>query len=76
MTAAGDQYRRQADSFERLVAGTAPALWDARSPCEGWTARDVVAHVTGFTAKVLVEDAGIDDRVLGFLGRDPNWKRP
>ena len=40
-----DRYRRRADRFERLVAGTSPDRWEAPSPCAGWTARDVVGHI-------------------------------
>jgi uncharacterized protein (TIGR03086 family) len=40
-------YHRALDLFEGLVAGVSPDGWDAPSPCEGWTARDVAGHVTG-----------------------------
>ncbi len=54
-------YRRRADAFEALVEGTPPALWSNPSPCDGWSARDIVAHVVDFTAKVLRENAGVSD---------------
>ncbi|MCW2526617.1 MAG: hypothetical protein JWM76_1477 [Pseudonocardiales bacterium] len=31
--------------FDSRVAVTSEASWSAPSPCDGWTARDVVAHV-------------------------------
>ncbi|GAA0590080.1 TIGR03086 family metal-binding protein [Actinomadura livida] len=40
-------YHRALDLFEGLVAGTPRDGWDAPSPCEDWTARDVAGHVTG-----------------------------
>ncbi len=40
-------YHRALDLFEGLVAGVPGDGWDAPSPCEGWTARDVAGHVTG-----------------------------
>jgi hypothetical protein len=40
-----DRYSRLADGFLARVRATPDALWDAPSPCRGWTARDVVAHV-------------------------------
>lgn len=55
------EYRRRADGFERLVAGTPPDRWSAPSPCAGWTARDVVAHVIDWGADVLSEQAAIAD---------------
>lgn len=61
MTEAAAQYRRRADAFERLVTGTPPDRWTAPSPCDGWTASDVVAHVVDFSAQVLRERAGVDD---------------
>lgn len=41
----GAAYRRRADRFESLVTAVDPARWDDPSPCEGWRARDVVAHI-------------------------------
>ena len=32
--------------FTDRVRGVAPGGWDSPSPCEGWTARDVVGHLT------------------------------
>lgn len=61
MTEAATQYRRRADAFERLIAGTSPDRWTAPSPCNGWTASDVVAHVIDFSAHVLDERAGVHD---------------
>jgi uncharacterized protein (TIGR03086 family) len=61
MTEVAAEYRRRADSFERLIAGTPPERWTSPSPCAGWTASDVVAHVVDFSAYVLRERAGIDD---------------
>jgi uncharacterized protein (TIGR03086 family) len=40
-------FHRALDLFEGLVAGVPRDGWDAPSPCEGWTARDVAGHVAG-----------------------------
>jgi len=61
MTDAAAEYRRRADAFERLVAATPPDRWDSPSPCAGWTAADVVAHVVDYSAQVLDERAGVGD---------------
>lgn len=55
-----DAYRRRATAFAALIEGTAPDRWSSPSPCEGWLARDVVAHVVDFSAHVLGEQ-GLSD---------------
>lgn len=51
-------YHRALDLFEGLVAGVPRNGWDARSPCEGWTARDVAGHVTGGQHLIMALAAG------------------
>ena len=55
----GDRYRRRADAFAALIDGTAAERWSSPSPCEGWSARDVVAHVVSYSAHVLREKLGV-----------------
>lgn len=43
--AVAQQYRRLAQRFAERVEAAPADRWDASSPCEGWTARDVVRHV-------------------------------
>ncbi|MDG6106440.1 TIGR03086 family protein [Dactylosporangium aurantiacum] len=38
-------YRVLADGLLARIEATPPARWDAPSPCDGWTARQVVGHV-------------------------------
>lgn len=46
MSDATEFHRRAIDGFDaRVSAVDDPAAWDAPSPCEGWTAREVLAHV-------------------------------
>ncbi|CBH46481.1 TIGR03086 family protein [Rhodococcus hoagii] len=40
-----DLYRRLAAAFTDRVDAVPADRWDAASPCEGWTARDVLTHV-------------------------------
>ena len=42
-----DRYTKLADQFGARVEATPDDAWDKPAPCEGWTARDVVEHVTG-----------------------------
>lgn len=58
-----DRYRRLSAMFDSTV--TAVESWDAQSPCEEWTARDVLAHVltteADFPSKVgLTLDRSVD----------------
>jgi len=45
MSEIADRYRRLSGQFTDTVAGVAPDRWDAPTPCEDWTARDLVRHV-------------------------------
>jgi uncharacterized protein (TIGR03086 family) len=40
-----DRYRRLAATLQRRVSAVPPDRWDNPSPCEGWTAREVLAHI-------------------------------
>jgi uncharacterized protein (TIGR03086 family) len=59
MSDIAERYARITDQFTDRVRGVAPEDWDNPSPCEGWTARDVVGHLTewipGFFAGQGVE---------------------
>ena len=46
MSEIAERYARITDQFTERVRGVAPGAWDNPSPCEGWTARDVVGHLT------------------------------
>jgi uncharacterized protein (TIGR03086 family) len=43
----GEPHRRACAGFSVVVAAAA-GQWEAPSPCEGWSARDLVEHVIGF----------------------------
>ncbi|MFP8964481.1 TIGR03086 family metal-binding protein [Streptomyces nanhaiensis] len=53
MNTIADRYRRRADAFASTVSGVAADRWGDPSPCEGWTARDVVRHVIDMHAAML-----------------------
>lgn len=44
MTETAQHFTERADTFATIVDRARPA-WDAPTPCEGWTVRDVVDHV-------------------------------
>ena len=68
MTEIADRYRRLSDAFAATIAAVPDDRWSSPSPCEDWTARDVVGHV--------VASQGM---FLGFVGeevgRDPVGRR-
>ncbi len=45
MSAIADHYRRLAGNFSDTVDAVPDGRWDDPSPCDGWSARDVVQHV-------------------------------
>jgi len=45
MTDLADRYRRHATRFAEKVAAVPADRWEAPTPCEDWTARDLVEHV-------------------------------
>ena len=45
MTEISQRYARLADAFAAKIAAVPDDRWACPSPCEGWTARDVVRHV-------------------------------
>jgi uncharacterized protein (TIGR03086 family) len=59
MTDISDRYARLADAFVAKVGAVPDDAWANPSPCDEWTARDIVGHV--------VDTQGM---FLGFVGRE------
>ena len=59
MSNESDRYRTLAASMEDTIAAVPPDRWSAQTPCDDWTARDLVDH--------LVTTSGM---FLGFIGQD------
>jgi uncharacterized protein (TIGR03086 family) len=53
MSEIADRYARLADAFATTIAAVPEERWSATSPCDGWTARDVVQHVCDTQALFL-----------------------
>lgn len=60
-------YDRIADRFGALLEDCPPDRWAAPSPCPGWTARDVAAHVVRNHRRAL---AGLDGSAFTAPGPD------
>ena len=54
-----DRYRRLAERFTTTVEAVPAGAWNNASPCEGWTAADVLEHVMESEAGLL-KKAGRD----------------
>jgi hypothetical protein len=51
-----DRYRLVSSGFDATVRAVSPDQWEAQSPCEEWTARDLVAHVVENHRGVITAD--------------------
>jgi uncharacterized protein (TIGR03086 family) len=72
MTEVSERYARLADAFAAKIAAVPQDRWASVSPCEEWTARDVVRHVVatqgmflGFVGRDLGEIPSVDDDPRG-----------
>ena len=60
-----DRYRLVSRGFSAAVGAVAPDEWGTQSPCEQWTARDVVAHVVQGHRGVVAGVRGGESKPLG-----------
>jgi uncharacterized protein (TIGR03086 family) len=65
-----DRYRRRADAFEQKIAAVQPEQWGNQSPCELWTALDVVDHIVSMHGYMLTPvGRGLDQELS--VRKDP-----
>jgi uncharacterized protein (TIGR03086 family) len=64
MTDVQDKYRRVSQGFDAAVKVVSPDQWQAQTPCEQWTARDVVAHVVEGHRGVIAAVRGGESKPL------------
>ena len=76
MTTILDDWRRVAADFTARVEGVAGDRWSAPSPCEGWVARDIVAHLVEWVPPFLEAGAGVQVGAGPAVVDDPvgAWK--
>ena len=65
MTDVQDSYRVVSSGFGAAVKAVAPDQWGAQSPCEQWTARDLLAHVVENHRGVIASVRGGESEPLG-----------
>ena len=63
MSEISERYRRLSDQFAARIAAVPDDRWSSPSPCEEWTARDVVRHVVDTQGMFL----GLVNREIGPL---------
>jgi uncharacterized protein (TIGR03086 family) len=66
-----DSLRRAADGFRRVVGEVGDDQWDATTPCDGWTVRQLVGHVAaGCQMAAALADGGTRQDAIAVLGID------
>jgi uncharacterized protein (TIGR03086 family) len=60
MSTTAESWRRVADGFTVRAEAVPPDGWSRPSPCAGWVARDVVAHLVGWVPGFLHAGAGVE----------------
>jgi uncharacterized protein (TIGR03086 family) len=76
MTDIADRYLVLSDGFLARIRATPADRWDAASPCEGWTARDVVAHVINGHRGILAMVDGMPPIPADGVGISPMADAP
>ncbi|MEA3216521.1 MAG: hypothetical protein QOJ19_2677 [Acidimicrobiia bacterium] len=68
MTETSERYARLSGDFAAKIRDVPPSRWSNPSPCEDWTARDVVRHAVdahgmflGFVGRQLGDIPSVDD---------------
>ena len=71
-----EAHRRVAGEFTATVDAVDPAAWEQPAPPDGWTARDVVRHLTDWFPAFLAGAAGIELTPGPSVDDDPSgaWR--
>jgi uncharacterized protein (TIGR03086 family) len=70
MTEIADRYRRLSDRFAATIAAVPDDAWSNPSPCDEWTARELVGHVVS-TQRLFLGFVGEDMGELQSVDDDP-----
>ncbi len=65
------RYQKVAGTFTLRVEGAPPEAWDNQSPCEEWTARDIIGHLKQWMRPVILEPARVECPAFPSLKSDP-----
>ncbi len=64
MTEVQAKYKIAASAFDVAVGAVAPQQWGLQSPCEAWTALDIVSHVVSGHQDVIANVTGGESKPL------------
>jgi len=70
MNRTAQHYDAAARPLSAVLDAVPTAAWDRPSPCEGWTAADVVAHLVS-TQREFLAQHGLAPEVVGLPAGDP-----
>ena len=70
MTTTADHYETTGRALQAVLDAVPDAGWADASPCEGWTARDVLQHMLE-TQRDFLQPHGVDLGPAPDLGTDP-----
>ncbi|MEV4166306.1 maleylpyruvate isomerase family mycothiol-dependent enzyme [Nonomuraea dietziae] len=76
MSDIANRYAHLAEGFLARIRATPDHLWDAKSPCQYWTARDVVAHVINGHRGILAVVHGTPPTAAHGVGVSPMADAP
>ena len=71
MSDVADRYDRIARAFTQRVEAVPVGGWERPAPCEGWVARDVVRHLTGWLPSFFFGTWGTDAPAIPSVDDDP-----
>ena len=76
MTEVATHWRRIAATFTDRTRGVPPGSWANPSPCDGWTASDIITHLVEWVPPFLESGTGITITGIPPVGPDPAtaWK--
>jgi uncharacterized protein (TIGR03086 family) len=67
----GDRFRTVSSGFSARAEAVPAGGWDAPAPCEGWVARDVVAHLVEWVPAFFFERWNVEVLPQPGVDRDP-----
>jgi uncharacterized protein (TIGR03086 family) len=65
MSEVHESYGIVSSGFDARVRAVTPGQWEAETPCQGWTARDLLTHVVQNHRGMIASVRGGDSKPLG-----------
>lgn len=71
MSETAERFRRVAAAFSERVGAVPQDRWESPAPCDGWVARDVVAHLAEWLPAFFLEQWGVEHDPIPSPDDDP-----